>query len=68
MQHMQLEESLVIPEALKVLTQAEWDTLDKEFALNLDPLNPSSPRQSEYDHLFSQITQLTPAPIGFGDS
>ena len=66
MQHMQLEENLIIPEALNVLTPDEWDTLDEEFALNFDPLNTKSPRQSEYDHLFTQITQFTPAPIGLG--
>jgi len=68
MQHMQLEENLIIPEALKVLKQSEWDILDEEFALNLDPLSPNSPRHSEYDHLFTHITQLAPSPIGFGQA
>jgi len=68
MQHMQLEESLILPEALKVLTEEEWETLDEEFSLNSDPLGTRTPRQSEYDLLFTHITQLAPAPIGFGDS
>jgi len=68
MQHMQLEENLIIPEALEVLNEEEWETLDAEFALNQDPLSPKRPRQSEYDVLFTHITQLAPAPIGLGES
>ncbi len=68
MQHMQLEENLILPEALKVLSEKEWAILDEEFSLNFDLLGPDSPRKSEYDQLFTYITQITPAPIGFGNS
>lgn len=68
MQHMQLEENLILPEALKVLSEKEWAILDEEFSLNFDLLGTDSPRKSEYDQLFTYITQITPAPIGFGNS
>ncbi len=68
MQHMQLEENLILPEALKVLSEKEWAILDEEFSLNFDLLGHDSPRKSEYDQLFTYITQITPAPIGFGNS
>ena len=68
MQHMQLEENLILPQALKVLSEKEWVILDEEFSLNFDLLGPDSPRKSEYDQLFTYITQITPAPIGFGNS
>ena len=67
-QHMQLEENLIFPEALKVLKQEEWDTLDAEFAQNSDPLSPNKPRQTEYDLLFTHIAHLAPSPIGLGES
>jgi len=67
-QHMQLEENLILPEALKVLSEKEWAILDEEFSLNFDLLGTDSPRKSEYDQLFTYITQITPAPIGFGNS
>ena len=65
---MQLEENLIFPEALKVLKQEEWDTLDAEFAQNSDPLSPNKPRQTEYDLLFTHIAHLAPSPIGLGES
>ncbi|MDO9159538.1 MAG: hemerythrin domain-containing protein [Burkholderiaceae bacterium] len=64
--HMHLEESVVIPAALRVLTDADWARLDAAFATNRDPLSGKYPRDPVYDRLFSQILSKAPAPIGLG--
>lgn len=65
-QHMHLEETVVIPAALRVLTEADWATLDAAFATNRDPLSGDHPRDPFYDRLFTQILNKAPAPIGLG--
>jgi hemerythrin-like domain-containing protein len=65
--HMRLEEDVVIPQALKVLTDADWAALDSAFETNCDPLTGKYPRDPVYDKLFTKITMLAPAPIGLGD-
>ena len=67
-EHMHLEESVVIPEALKVLNADDWRSIDAAFAMNSDPLSNSKPRDPIYDRLFTKITLRTPAPIGLGQS
>ena len=65
-EHMHLEESVVIPEALKVLNADDWRSIDAAFAMNSDPLSNCKPRDPIYDRLFTKITLRTPAPIGLG--
>ena len=66
LQHLQLENSLILPKALKVLDEQEWALMDEAFEENNDPwLHHSA--QSVYQNLFSQITNHAPAPIGLGD-
>lgn len=66
MEHMRLEESLILPEAEKHLTEADWAELDAAFALNTDPLNGKYARDPVYDKLYSRIVGMAPAPIGLG--
>jgi hemerythrin-like domain-containing protein len=65
-EHMHLEESVVIPEALEVLSSQDWKSIDSEFVLNSDPLSSYRQRDPVYDRLFTKITLKTPAPIGLG--
>ena len=65
-EHMHLEESVVVPEALKVLNADDWRSIDAAFAMNSDPLSNLKPRDPIYDRLFTKITLRTPAPIGLG--
>jgi len=67
-EHMHLEESVVIPEALKVLNADDWRSIDAAFAMNADPLSTSKARDPIYDRLFTKITLRTPSPIGLGQS
>ena len=64
--HMRLEEAIILPEALKVLTEVDWKTMDAEFANNKDPLSSSTARDPIYDRLFTKIVMRAPAPIGLG--
>ena len=64
--HMHLEEQVILPEAEKVLTPNEWAEIDAAFEKNADPLTGKYPPTAEYEKLFSLIVQRAPAPIGLG--
>lgn len=68
LEHMRLEESVVLPQAQKSLTPEEWQALDEAFATNCDPLTGKYPPGQDYLGLFSRITENAPAPIGLGDA
>ena len=65
---MRLEETLILPEAEKVLTDADWKELDTAFEKNCDLLTGKYPPDPAYDRLFTRIVMRAPAPIGLGDS
>lgn len=64
--HMQLEEKVILPAAIKALSAADWQALDAAFTTNCDPLTGKYPRDPAYDRLFSRIVTNAPAPIGLG--
>ncbi len=66
LEHMRLEETVILPAAIKVLGEADWKELDAAFASNCDPLSGKYPRDPIYDRLFTQIVSRAPAPIGLG--
>ena len=66
LEHMRLEETIILPAALKTLSDADWKELDAAFVTNCDPLNGKYPRDPIYDRLFTRIVMRTPAPIGLG--
>jgi len=68
LEHMRLEETVIIPTALRVLGADDWEQLDAAFATNCDPLNGKTPRDPVYDQLFTRIVSKAPAPIGLGAS
>jgi len=67
LEHMRMEETVVMPEAEKVLTDADWKKLDAAFATNCDPLTGKYPRDPVYDRLFTRIVMRAPSPIGLGE-
>ena len=67
MEHMRLEESVILPVAQEVLSADDWKELDEAFASNCDPLAGQYPRDPVYDRLFTRIVMRAPAPIGLGD-
>jgi len=66
LEHMRLEETVILPEAEKVLTEADWKALDAAFEQNCDPLTGKYPADPAYDRLFTRIVMRAPAPIGLG--
>ena len=66
MDHMRLEESIILPQAIQHLTEADWKELDVAFEQNTDPLNGKYARDPVYGRLYSRIVSTAPAPIGLG--
>ena len=64
-EHISKEEQKILPAAREHLTADDWKTINQAFADNTDPIFGESPK-SEYDHLFSRIVSLAPAPYGLG--
>lgn len=64
--HMRLEETVVLPEAQRVLSGEDWRAIDSAFVANRDPLASTLPRDPVYDRLFTRIVMRAPAPIGVG--
>ncbi len=67
MEHMRLEENVVLPAAERDLSEADWNELDRAFAENRDPLTGKYPPDPAYERLFAQILLKAPAPIGVGE-
>jgi hemerythrin-like domain-containing protein len=63
--HMGIEEKQILPLAEQVLTEQDWNELDRAFEANRDPLT-GAPPDEEYRDLFSRIVNALPAPIGLG--
>jgi hemerythrin-like domain-containing protein len=68
LEHMRLEESVILPEAQKVLGEGDWKELDAAFLQNRDPLAGQHEIDPVYDRLFSRIVMKAPAPIGLGEA
>ena len=66
LEHMRVEETEILPEAVRHLSPQDWAALDAAFATNQDPLTGKYPRDPLYDRLFTRIVMRTPAPIGVG--
>ena len=67
LQHMRLEESVILPEAQRSLTASDWVELDAAFSRNADPLTGMHAPQPGYEKLFTRIVMTAPAPIGLGE-
>jgi len=63
--HMRVEENDILPLAEKLLTAADWATLDAAFMKNRDPLTHRE-ADDAYRPLFKKILMTLPAPLGLG--
>jgi len=68
LEHMQLEEKEILPQAEKSLSAQDWEELDASFGRNRDPLTGKYPRNPLYDRLFTRIVMMAPEPIGLGST
>ncbi len=67
LEHMQLEETVILPEAERLLSEGDWHVLDAAFRENTDPLNGKYPPNPAYDRLFTRIVLKARIPVGLGD-
>lgn len=66
LEHMNLEETVILPEAERCFSEDDWRVLNAAFAENADPLTGHYPPAQEYEKLFSLIVTRAPSPIGLG--
>jgi hemerythrin-like domain-containing protein len=66
-QHMATEEKVLLPLAVKFLTEDDWAEIATAFGENGDPRFGAQP-DHEFRDLFSRIVNLAPPPIGVGPS
>ena len=66
MEHMRLEETVVLSAAQEALQPGDWTAIDAAFASNTNPLAPGKARDAAYDRLFTRIVMRAPSPIGLG--
>lgn len=67
LQHMELEETAILPAARRFLTAGDWIEIDHAFEANRDPLTGRYPAEGVYAELFRRIVNFAPAPVGMGD-
>ena len=63
--HIRTEEKDAMPLAREVLTAEDWESIDRAFADNDDPLFGEQARV-EYRQLFHRIASLAPESVGLG--
>ena len=66
LEHMRLEETVVLPAAQQHLKAEDWTAIDAAFAGNANPLAEGPARDPAYDRLFTRIVMRAPSPIGLG--
>jgi hemerythrin-like domain-containing protein len=66
LEHIRLEETVVLHAAQQHLTAEDWSALDAAFAGNNHLLSPVQAHDPVYDRLFTRIVQHAPSPIGLG--
>jgi len=64
---MSLEESVVLPKAIEVFTDPDWEGVATSFAANGDPLQDCAASNSEwFRQFYRRIVTLVPEPWGVG--
>jgi hemerythrin-like domain-containing protein len=66
LEHMNLEENVILPEAERCFSDEDWQLLNEAFAENADPLTGQYRPTEAYERLFSLIVTRAPSPIGLG--
>lgn len=64
LKHMLLEETVILPAAIRVFSDEDWEELDAAFATNCDPLTGKYPRDPAYERFFARIVMRAPVPEG----
>jgi hemerythrin-like domain-containing protein len=64
-EHIQIEETKLLPLAKIHLTAGDWAEIDAAFAGNADPL-VGIETGAEYQELFRRLVDIAPPPLGVG--
>lgn len=64
-EHIRKEEDILFPLAERLLSSADWQTIDRAFGENRDPLAGERDTR-DFEKLFDRIVTLAPPPIGVG--
>ena len=64
-EHMRKEEDVAFPLAEQLLSASDWQTIDRAFEENRDPLAADRDTRG-FEKLFDRIVNLAPPPIGVG--
>ena len=67
LEHMRMEETFILPAAIRVLNDADWEELDAAFITNCDPLSGKYPHDPAYDRLFTRVVMRVQPPVGLGE-
>jgi hemerythrin-like domain-containing protein len=67
LEHMRIEETVILPLAERVLSAEDWKELDTAFLQNRDPL-AGDEADGVYRDLFKKILMTLPAPLGLGSA
>jgi hemerythrin-like domain-containing protein len=67
LEHMRLEEAVVLPAAQQCLLPEDWAAIDAAFVGSPNPLVHGPERDPAYDRLFTRIVMRAPSPIGLGE-
>ena len=67
LEHMRLEETVILPAALRVLNDADWEEMDAAFITNCDPLTGKYPHDPAFDRLFTRIVKQALEPVALGE-
>jgi hemerythrin-like domain-containing protein len=62
LEHMRLEEAVILPAAERLLSDVDWREIDAAFKLNMDPQGGKFPPDPAYDRLFTRIVLKTRSP------
>jgi hemerythrin-like domain-containing protein len=66
LEHMRLEEEVILPEAEKVLVRGGLERTGRRLRDQLRSADRQIPARPAYDRLFTRIVMRAPAPIGLG--
>jgi len=67
LEHLEVEERVVLPLAERVLAPADWEALDAAFLAHRDPLGGSEP-EAAYRPLFARIRAALDDPLRLGSA
>ncbi|MBX3680929.1 hemerythrin domain-containing protein [Cognatazoarcus halotolerans] len=64
--HILIEEDIAFPLLRQHLSDADWETVDREFRAEMQANSGKDGKHEDFSALFSKLVECAPAPLGFG--